>query len=104
MGTPKSIMKAEEVKEIPHRPEVRSPMPSGTDRAGGDGSGVVVTPERIRLRAFEIYQARNGGLGDAESDWTQAERELSGRAGVCDAGDLEYRGMTEIRSGAEVRR
>ncbi len=34
------------------------------------------TEEQIRARAFEIYLARNGGPGDAHSDWAQAEREL----------------------------
>lgn len=38
-----------------------------------------VTPDRIRGRAYEIYQARNDGgrPGDATSDWLQAERELN---------------------------
>ncbi len=33
--------------------------------------------EQIRARAYEIYCARNGGPGDAASDWQQAERELT---------------------------
>lgn len=37
------------------------------------------TIDRIRLRAYEISQARKGGPGDALTDWTQAEQEL--RAG-----------------------
>ncbi len=39
----------------------------------------VVTPESIRARAYEIFQARRGTAerGDAVSDWLQAERELS---------------------------
>jgi hypothetical protein len=41
------------------------------------------TTEQIRVRAFEIYQARcrTGKPGDAASDWAQAERELSGPVG-----------------------
>ncbi len=41
------------------------------------------TSEQIRVRAFEIYQARcrAGKPGDAVSDWAQAERELSGPVG-----------------------
>jgi len=35
-----------------------------------------ITPERIRARAYEIYEARGGAAGDAISDWLQAEREL----------------------------
>lgn len=33
----------------------------------------------IRLRAYEISQARNGGPGDATADWMQAEREVGVR-------------------------
>lgn len=42
------------------------------------------TPERIRRRAYEISQARNGGPGNPQADWNQAERELvsGGLAGV----------------------
>lgn len=35
------------------------------------------TEEQIRQRAFDIYQRRAGGPGDAHADWTQAERELT---------------------------
>ncbi len=34
------------------------------------------TEEQIRMRAFEIFLRRNGGPGDALSDWIQAEQEL----------------------------
>jgi Protein of unknown function (DUF2934) len=33
--------------------------------------------DRIRVRAYEISKARNGGPGDALADWTQAEREVA---------------------------
>jgi len=33
-----------------------------------------IPDERIRERAYELYEARSGG--DAVSDWLQAEREL----------------------------
>jgi hypothetical protein len=36
-----------------------------------------VTPERVQERAYEIFRSRNGGWGDAASDWLQAERELN---------------------------
>ena len=42
---------------------------------------VAPTEEQIRARAFEIYLARNGGPGDADSDWAQAERELIAELG-----------------------
>jgi hypothetical protein len=32
--------------------------------------------QQIRERAYEIFLRRNGGPGDARSDWVQAEREL----------------------------
>lgn len=35
--------------------------------------------DRIRLRAYEIYEARNGAPGDAEGDWYQAEAEIVGK-------------------------
>lgn len=34
------------------------------------------TIDRIRLRAYEISQARKDGPGDALSDWIQAEHEV----------------------------
>jgi hypothetical protein len=33
--------------------------------------------DHIRLRAYEISQARNGGPGDALADWIQAEQETT---------------------------
>lgn len=32
--------------------------------------------EQIRARAYEIYQAREGGPGNELSDWLKAEAEL----------------------------
>ena len=32
--------------------------------------------QEIRIRAYEIYIARNGQPGDELSDWLQAEREI----------------------------
>ena len=36
-----------------------------------------LTEERIRERAYQIWQARGGAYGDAISDWLEAERELA---------------------------
>jgi len=33
--------------------------------------------DHIRLRAYEISQARNGGPGDELADWIQAEQEAT---------------------------
>lgn len=49
----------------------------GTSQAATEGPAPA-TRERIEARAFEIYLARNGGQGDALSDWLQAEREIGG--------------------------
>jgi len=38
---------------------------------------VTPTYDEIARRAYEISLARNGGPGDALSDWLQAERELA---------------------------
>jgi len=48
----------------------------GTSDAATDGLAPVDLRERILARAHEIYLARNGGNGDALSDWLQAEREI----------------------------
>ena len=32
--------------------------------------------EKIRLRAYELYEQRNGVPGDPESDWYRAEAEI----------------------------
>lgn len=45
------------------------PVPIGN---GGD----VSTAEMIRLRAYEIFVARDGNSGDEVSDWLTAEREI----------------------------
>jgi len=39
--------------------------------------GTTVTDDQIRLRAYEIYQQRNGEPGDPVQDWLQAEAELT---------------------------
>ena len=37
-----------------------------------------VGEDRIRVRAYELYEKRDGAPGDAESDWYRAEAELKG--------------------------
>ena len=42
-----------------------------------DGNGTAVpSAEMIRLRAYEVFLARNGTPGDELSDWLTAEREI----------------------------
>lgn len=56
---------------------------SGVQRRAGasamhTASSTHVSPDQIRIRAYEIYLSRRSGTGgDAISDWAQAERELN---------------------------
>ena len=34
--------------------------------------------ERIRMRAYELYEQRNGAPGDPDDDWFRAEAEIIG--------------------------
>jgi hypothetical protein len=42
----------------------------------GIGEKQAPTEDEIRKRAYEIYCARNGGLGSEVDDWLKAEIEL----------------------------
>jgi hypothetical protein len=57
-------------------------MTQGRDgRRGKCGCGCEsLTTDRIRERAYEIFQARGGRGGDPCADWLQAERELKAAA------------------------
>ncbi len=56
------------------RPEItESQTGTGTNRS----AGCAPAAEMIRIRAYELSQTRNGGPGDAQTDWVQAERELA---------------------------
>ena len=37
-----------------------------------------VSTDRIKGRAYEIYELRGGAAGHEQDDWLQAERELAG--------------------------
>ena len=67
----------------------RSRRTSGVSASGQRGTQIIgsasaaISPaeeQAIRDRAYYIYLERNGGPGDALSDWYQAEREF-GRSG-----------------------
>jgi hypothetical protein len=75
------------------RPARKSPPPTTTAATTGSGSSTAVatmppprlapkptsnrpTQEQIRLRAYQIFMARNGKAGDPAADWIKAEREL----------------------------
>lgn len=62
------------------------------DSARPDSNGKArspATPQQIRCRAYEIYCGRNGGAGDALSDWLAAERELCGTPAATAADESE---------------
>lgn len=60
-----------------HTPTTSAPMANDKSCAeSAAGRGQAAT-DRIRVRAYEISKARNGGPGDALADWTQAEREVA---------------------------
>lgn len=66
-------------------PKAVAPQISCGCKDGGSPGGACGrdSVERIRHRAYEIYQdrSRKGEAGDEESDWVQAEYELNGSAG-----------------------
>lgn len=47
---------------------------TATQTPASDAAGV----DRIRTRAYELYEKRGGAPGDPESDWYQAEAEIKG--------------------------
>ena len=79
MNSSKTIVKLTVSKDIDlhHSTEATAATPG---RPIGQKAHVEITPEHIRIRAYEIYLARNGGPGDPAADWCQAELELIGRA------------------------
>ena len=65
------------------KPATATPRPrrrtakSTTPDAAITPASAIPTYEEIARRAYEISLERNGGPGDALSDWLQAERELA---------------------------
>jgi HSP20 family protein len=53
--------------------------------------------DRIRDRAFEIFQGHNGGHGFATEDWLKAERDL---LCACESEFVEQDGKFEVRMNA----
>lgn len=66
--------------------------------AGGAGTIRVARSrtDQIRQRAYQLFLARNGGPGDATSDWLRAEREITdGDPAIGDAPTAERAATTE---------
>ena len=52
--------------------------PSPTESADAEtGKTAATGSDRIRIRAYELYEKRKDQPGDAESDWYQAEAEIA---------------------------
>lgn len=65
-----------------------SDTPETSGSANGDGShGDSPNPDRISMRAYELYLARGSADGQAVEDWLAAERELAPAGGPPTRGD-----------------
>ena len=53
----------------------------------GNGSYDTLNPERISMRAYELYLARGGSDGQDWDDWLAAERELTQGSPIPSRGD-----------------
>lgn len=104
MNSQKTVVKQTVNRDINlRRNGVASPTTSAPGRKVGEETHVEITPDRIRIRAYAIYQARNGGPGDESSDWCEAERELNGQSSspcagretACDPATLEITTRSE---------
>lgn len=63
----------------PSKHSVGDPM---SESFAADTRTSTPSADRIRLRAYEISQARHGGPGNALTDWVQAEQELHAGEGA----------------------
>ena len=50
---------------------------SASENGNGNGNHDSLNPERISMRAYELYLARGGADGQDWDDWLAAERELT---------------------------
>ena len=105
MNSTKTIVKQTLTNDIDLRRSAEAT--AGTaGRKVGQETHIEITPDRIRIRAYEIFMARNGGPGDATADWCQAERELNGKADTGPAcGDsIADSAVLDIKTRPEARR
>jgi len=52
-------------------------VPDNSSTARSGGNSAPPGPDRISMRAYELYLARGGSDGQDMEDWLAAERELS---------------------------
>jgi hypothetical protein len=53
-------------------------VPTKTSSLSGK-TGAEAVAEQIRIRAYELYEARGRGDGHDTEDWLEAEAEITGR-------------------------
>jgi hypothetical protein len=53
--------------------------PSTIGRTAAEANAEASSEEQIRLRAYELYEARGREDGHDVEDWLQAEAEITGR-------------------------
>lgn len=61
-------------KPAPARPNKQ--VGAGTADSGAAGNGKTASPDEIRLRAYENWEAAGRPDGDGVNFWVEAEREL----------------------------
>jgi hypothetical protein len=54
--------------------------PSTFGRTAAEASAQTNDEEEVRIRAYELYEARGRGDGHDMEDWLEAEGEITGRA------------------------
>ncbi|CAG0957255.1 hypothetical protein PHYC_00534 [Phycisphaerales bacterium] len=114
MNSPKTIVKETAAptpisKDTQRRTPPDAASPTLVHKVS-EGVHIEITPERIRIRAYEIYLAHNGAPEDPISDWCQAERELNGQSSsqcaggetACDQATLEIKTRTQSPCSAEA--
>lgn len=82
-GVADKAREAERALDGPEREELKSAEEIGKSRAAGDdpavGRSTGTDDEKIRLRAYEIWEGAGHPDGEAEAHWLQAQRELHGK-------------------------
>jgi len=68
------------------KPGTAHPQSPATPAAESSKTEPSVMEARIRIRAYELFEARKGQSGDAESDWFRAEAEITGKTGETSKG------------------
>ena len=60
--------------------DVPADEPSLDNPVNAEATPAPSLEERIRARAYELFEARGGNHGEDHSDWLQAEQEILGES------------------------